>query len=141
MSKYDEIINIVHFDPVNHQRMSMTERAAQFSPFAALTGYTESVKETERLTKDKKELSEDMIYEIDMKLQLIEEHIKEKPEVNVLYFIKDKKKSGGDYNEYTGIIRRIDKVNGKIIFMDKTIIDLKDIMGIELSFMIYNPLT
>ena len=131
MSKYDEIINIPHFDPVNHKRMSMTERSAQFSPFAALTGYSESIKETSRLTKGKIELSEDMKYEIDMKLQLIEEHIIEKPEVNVLYFVKDKKKSGGDYIEYTGIIRRIDKVNGKIIFMDKKVIDLNDILYID----------
>ena len=131
MSKYDEIINIPHFDPVNHNRMSMTERAAQFSPFAALTGYSESVKETARLTKGKIELSEDIKYEIDMKLQLIEDHIKEKPEVSVLYFIKDKKKSGGDYNEFTGVIRRIDKVNGKIIFQDKKVIDLNDIIDIK----------
>ena len=130
MSKYDEIINIPHFDPKNHKRMSMTERAAQFSPFAALTGYTESVKETARLTKGKIELSEDM------KLQLIEEHLKGKPEVNIIYFIKDKKKSGGDYNEYTGVIRRIDKVNSKIIFVDKTVIDLKDIIDIQLNFML-----
>ena len=131
MSKYDEIINIPHFDPKNHKRMSMKERAAQFSPFAALTGYSESVKETARLTKSKIELSEDMKYEIDMKLQLIEEHIKEKPEVSIVYFIKDKKKSGGDYNEYTGIIRRIDKVNGKIIFVDKSNILLNDIIDIK----------
>lgn len=136
MNKYDEIINIEHFDPVNHKRMSMTERAAQFSPFAALTGYSESVKETARLTKNKKELSEDMKYEIDNKLQLIDEHLNEKPEVSVLYFIKDKKKSGGDYIEYTGIIRRIDKVNGKIIFVDKKVIDLKDIIDIRSSFII-----
>ena len=136
MSKYDEIINIEHFNPVNHKRMSMMERSAQFSPFAALTGYTESVKETARLTKGKIELSEDMKYEIDMKLQLIEEHLKGKPEVNIIYFIKDKKKSGGDYQEYTGIIRRIDKVNGKIIFVDKKVIDLKDIIDIQLNFML-----
>ena len=75
-----------------------------------------------------------MKYEIDMKLQLIEEHLKEKPEVSVLHFIKDKKKSGGDYNEFTGIIRRIDKANGKLIFIDKTIIDLKDIIDIRSGF-------
>ena len=131
MNKYDEIINIPHFDPKNHQRMSIKERAAQFSPFAALTGYSESVKETARLTKRKIELSEDMKYEIDMKLQLIEEHLDEKPLVIVEYFIKDKKKSGGDYNEFTGVIRRIDKVNGKIIFMDKKVVNLKDIIDIK----------
>lgn len=134
MNKYDEIINVKHFDPVNHKRMSMVDRAAQFASFAALKGYSESVKETARLTKGKIELSEDMKYEIDMKLKLIEDHLKEKPEVSVLYFIKDKKKSGGSYNEYTGIIRRIDKVNNKIIFMDKTMISLKDIIDIRLIF-------
>lgn len=134
MNKYNEIINIPHFDPKNHKRMSMMERSAQFSPFAALTGYTESVIETARLTKGKIELSEDMKYEIDNKLQLIEEYIKDKPEVSITYFIKDQKKSGGDYKEYDGIIRRIDKVNGKIIFVDKTIIDLKDIIDIRCGF-------
>ena len=134
MSKYDEIINIKHFDPVNHKRMSIMERAAQFSSFAALTGYSESVKETARLTKGKKELSEDMKNEIDMKLQLIMDHLDEKPEVSVIYFIKDKKKSGGDYSEYKGVIRRRDKVNGKIIFMDKTTIDLNNIIDITCGF-------
>ncbi len=131
MSKYDEIINIPHFDPINHERMSIEKRAAQFSPFAALTGYSESINETARLTKAKKELSEDMKYEIDNKLQIINDHIKEKPEVSVLYFIKDKKKSGGDYSEFIGVIRRIDKGNGKIIFMNKTIIDINDIIDIK----------
>ena len=131
MSKYNEIINIKHFDPVNHKRMSMIDRASQFASFAALKGYSESVKETARLTKGKIDLSEDMKYEIDLNLKLIEDNIKEKPEVNVLYFIKDKNKSGGSYNEYTGIIRRIDKVNNKIIFMDKTIINLEDIVDIR----------
>ena len=134
MNKYDEIINIPHFDPVNHQRMSMTDRAAQFSPFSALTGYPELVKETSRLTKDKKELSEDMKYEIDMKLMVINDHIKEKPEVSIIYFIKDKKKSGGSYNTFTGVIRRIDKVNSKIIFEDKKEILLNDIIDIKCSF-------
>lgn len=134
MSKYDEIINIPHFDPIYHKRMSITERAAQFSSFAALTGYSESVKETARITKSMKELSEDMKYEIDMKLQLIETHIKEKPEISVVYFIKDKKKTGGNYLEYTGTIRRIDKVGGKIIFSDKTTISLSDIIDIKCGF-------
>ena len=131
MRKYDEIITIPHFDPVNHKRMSIEERSAQFSPFAALTGYSDSIKETTRLTNQKIELSEDIKYEIDMKLQLIESHIKEKPEVSIIYFVKDKKKSGGSYDEYKGIIRRIDKVNSKIIFVDKTNILLNDIIAIK----------
>ena len=133
MNKYDDIINIPHFEP-RHERMSIMARAAQFSSFAALTGYSESVKETARLTKGKIELSEDMKNEIDMKLQLVEEHLKEKPEVSILYFVKDKKKSGGDYLEYKGVIRRIDQVNKKIIFIDKTIIDLNNIIDIRSDF-------
>ncbi len=134
MNKYDEIINIKHFDPVNHPRMSMENRAAQFSAFAALTGYSELVKETARLTKDVVMLSEDRKSVIDMKLQLIEEYLKEKPEITITYFIKDSKKSGGEYQDYTGIIRRIDKVNKKIIFYDKKIISLNDILDIKASF-------
>jgi hypothetical protein len=134
MNKYDEIINIKHFDPVNHPRMSMENRAAQFSAFAALTGYSESVKETARLTKDVVMLSEDRKSVIDMKLQLIEEYLKEKPEITITYFIKDSKKSGGVYQDYTGIIRRIDKVNKKIIFYDKKVISLNDILDIKASF-------
>ncbi len=134
MNKYDEIINIKHFDPVNHPRMSMENRAAQFSAFAALTGYSELVKETARLTKDVVMLSEDRKSVIDMKLQLIEEYLKEKPEITITYFIKDSKKSGGEYQDYTGIIRRIDKVNKKIIFYDKKVISLNDILDIKASF-------
>ncbi len=134
MSKYDEIINLEHFDPVNHPRMSMENRAAQFSPFAALTGYSESIKETARITKNEINLSDDVKTEIDMKLQLIDLHIKDKPEVTIVYFVKDKKKPGGDYFHYTGVVRRIDKVNGKIIFFDKTVISLNDIIDIKTDF-------
>ena len=123
-----------HFDPVNHPRMSMDNRAAQFSSFAALTGYSESVKETARLTSDEVILSEDRKTVIDMKLQLIEEKILDKPEITITYFIKDSKKSGGKYQDYTGIIRRIDKVNKKIIFYDKKIISINDITDIKASF-------
>lgn len=131
MSKYENIINLPHYELKNHQRMSMESRAAQFSPFAALTGYSESVKETARLTDKERDLSEDMKSKIDMKLQLIEEHINERPEITVLYFVKDKKKSGGEYLEYTGNVRRIDIVNKNVIFTDKRIIHLDDIYEIN----------
>ncbi len=133
MNKYDDIINIPHFDPVNHTRMSMEARAAQFSPFAALTGYSDMVIETGRLTKTKKELSDDDKEIIDMKLLQVEAYIKEKPEISIIYFVKDKKKEGGDYQEYTGNIRRIDKVNGKLIFTDKTNISINDIIDIKFN--------
>lgn len=136
MSKYDNIINLPRYELKNHKRMSMESRAAQFSPFAALTGYSESVKETARLTNEKIVLSDDMKSKIDMKLQLIEEHINERPEITIIHFVKDLKKSGGDYFEYTGNVRRIDKVGSKIIFADKKVIYLNDIYDINLNFMV-----
>ena len=134
MNKYENIINLQHYELKNHKRMSMESRAAQFSPFAALTGYSESIKETARLTKEKIILSEDMKSKLNMKLQIIEEHIKELPEINILYFVEDKKKSGGEYKEYTGKVRRIDKIEKKIVFVDKTIISLFDIVNIKANF-------
>ncbi len=109
-------------------------RAAQFSPFAALTGYSDSIKETARLINEKIILSEDMKSRLNMKLQMIEEHIKELPEINVIYFLQDKKKAGGEYKEYTGRVRRIDKYAKKIEFIDKTTISLFDILNIKADF-------
>lgn len=129
MSKYDDIINLKHYEP-KHPRMSRYARSAQFAPFAALTGYDEQVKETARLTNKKIELSEDMKYVIDMKLQLIEEHIKEQPEVTILYFEKDKRKSGGKYLEYTGNIKRIDNIEQLLIFKNNKKIFLENIYDI-----------
>ena len=134
MNKYDKIINLPHYEPKNHKRMSRDARAAQFSPFAALTGYSDSIKETARLTNEKIILSEDMKSRLNMKLQMIDEHIKELPEINVIYFLRDKKKVGGEYKEYTGRVRRIDKINKKLEFIDKTTISLFDIVNIKADF-------
>ena len=134
MNKYDKIINLPHYELKNHKRMSIEARAAQFSPFAALTGYSDSIKETARLTNEKIILSEDMKSRLNMKLQMIEEHIKELPEINVIYFLQDKKKEGGEYKEYTGRVRRIDKYAKKLEFIDKTTISLFDILNIKADF-------
>ncbi len=134
MNKYDKIINLPHYELKSHKRMSMESRAAQFSPFAALTGYSESIKETTRLTNEKIILSEDMKSKLNMKLQMIDERIKELPKVSIIYFVSDMKKSGGEYKEYTGNVRRIDKIGKKIVFIDKTIISLLDILNIKADF-------
>ena len=131
MNKYDNIINLPHYELKNHKRMPIESRAAQFSPFSALTGYSESLKETARLTDKKIELSDDMKYIIDMKLQTIEEHIKEQPQITISYFQKDSKKDGGKYLEYSGVVKRIDSVEKKIIFIDKKTISLFDILDIK----------
>ena len=133
MSKYDNIINLPHYELKNHKRMSIENRSAQFAPFAALTGYSDAVNETARLTNKKIEISDDMKSYIDMKLQLIENHINEKPIVTVLYFEKDNKKSGEKYLEYTGNIKRIDMVSQELKFIDGKIIDLNNIYDLEVN--------
>ena len=87
--RYDDIIHLPHFVSQNRKHMSLHDRAAQFAPFAALSGYDESIRETARLTDHEDELSESSLNELDMKLQIIRLHIKEQPLITVTYFIPD----------------------------------------------------
>ena len=96
--------------------MSNMNRAAQFAPFAALTGYEESIEETARITDRRIELSEYEIEELNAKLNFIQEHIKERPEVTITYFQPDERKDGGAYITVTGRIRKIDEVNRVLVF-------------------------
>ena len=91
-NKYDSIINLEHYELKYHKRMSIEARAAQFAPFAALTGYSDEIIEAARLTDNKIDMFEDSKLIIDRKLQMINEHIKEKLEVSIIYFIPDNKK-------------------------------------------------
>lgn len=134
MKSYANIINLPHYEPKYHQRMSIYNRAAQFAPFAALTGYDDAVTETGRLTENEKLLNDDLKNVIDMKLQIIEEHIKDDQSIKVLYFIKDKRKDGGKYIEYSGNVKRIDKINQVIIFKDNTKICFDKILDIKAEF-------
>ena len=97
-NKYQDIINLPHYEPKKHPRMSIEARSAQFAPFSALTGYDEVVKETGRLTQRKLELSEEQKINISLKLQ---EALDNKKEVLIKFFIKDTKKQGGKYSEKT----------------------------------------
>lgn len=134
MKSYANIINLPHYEPKYHQRMSIYNRAAQFAPFAALTGYDDAVAETGRLTENEKLLNDDLKNVIDMKLQIIEEHIKYDQSIKVLYFVKDKRKDGGKYIEYSGNVKRIDKINQVIIFKDNTKICFDKILDIKAGF-------
>lgn len=116
MTRYDDIINLPHHQSEKHPHMSNYDRAAQFSPFAALTGYDDAIEETARLTDDEVELSEDAIAELDKKLADISKRLAEKPQVTVTYFKPDDKKSGGEYLTYAGVIKKIDTYNRVIIF-------------------------
>ena len=105
--KYDEIINLPHYEPKYHKRMSKSQRAAQFSPFSALTGYDEMVKDIERLTKDKIIISDDEINVINEKLNYLIQNKMLDSYVSITYFVKDLKKDGGKYYKYNGKIKKL----------------------------------
>ena len=128
---YFDIISRQHPTSKKHTRMSNKNRAAQFAPFAALTGYEESIEETARLTDSRIELGEDEIKEINAKLNFIQEHIKERPKVTITYFHPDEKKDGGKYTVATGKVRRIDEFNRIIIFEDMMEIAIDEITEIR----------
>ena len=121
MNKYDDIINLPHYESKTRKRMSLEARSAQFAPFAALTGYDDKVKETARRTDKRIELSDEEYNIINTKLQIIKEHIKEQPEINFVIFVKDKLKDGGKYEEVNGKVRVIDeaKNNKVVVLIDK----------------------
>ena len=96
-NNYDDIINLPHHVSDKHPQMTMHDRAAQFSPFAALTGHNDAIKETARLTDRRIELSEEVKEELSRKLLYIAENISDKPVVTISYFVEDKLKQGGEY--------------------------------------------
>ena len=129
--KYDDIINMPHHKSAKHPQMSMINRAAQFSPFAALTGHGEAIKETARLTDERVELDEAVKAVIDERLQYIEENIKSKPTATVTYFEPDDRKEGGEYVTVTGKVGKIDRVINCIIMTNGMIIPICEIFNIE----------
>jgi len=129
--KYDDIINMPHHKSAKHPQMSMINRAAQFSPFAALTGHGEAIKETARLTDERVELDESVKAAIDERLQYIEENIKSKPTATVTYFEPDDRKEGGEYVTVTGKVRKIDSAANCIIMTNGMIIPICEIFNIE----------
>ena len=130
MSSYEDIINLPY--PRKPQRMSNYNRAAQFSPFAALTGFEAAIAETARLTDCKVELDEGGKALLDEKLRLIEEHIQESPEVIVTYFKPDLRKFGGAYIRKSGRVKKLDAYSRSVIFTDGTAIRIEDISEIYL---------
>lgn len=131
MKKYENIIDLPHHTSDKRPRMSRENRAVQFSPFAALTGYNAEINETARLTDEKLELSEDRINDINTKLQIIMDNIDEYPEVTVEYFVPDEKKSGGSYIKIIGNIRRIDEHERILIMKDNHTVPIGDIYSID----------
>ena len=128
---YADIIDREHPVSKKHPPMSMEERAAQFSPFAALTGYEAAVKETARLTDERDELDEDEKAIINGKLQNLERHLAEHPEAAVTYFEPDERKEGGSRKTVKGRIRKIDRDRQVLIFEGGEVIQISDILHME----------
>lgn len=128
---YEDIINLPHHVSKTRPQMSMLDRAAQFSPFAALTGYDAAIKETGRLTDEKQELDDDTKAALDMKQAYLMEMIDEQPEISVTYFLPDTKKAGGAYATVTGKLKRFDEYERLLILTDGKKIPMDDIADIE----------
>ena len=131
MRKYDDIINLPHHQSKTRPHMSIYDRAAQFSPFAALTGYDDAVKEMAKVTCQRKELSEEEKAGLSAKLAMLQAKIREQPEVSITYFVPDEKKAGGAYLTETGVIKRIDAFERVVIMQNRKEILIEDIVDIS----------
>ena len=131
MGKYDKIIDLPHHQSKNHPQMPLYDRAAQFAPLAALTGYDVLVGRRRRVTDEKIELGESQREVLDRQQAFIAIHINEKPLIEVTYFVADNKKSGGKYVVKSGNLKRIDDYSRVYIFTDGTVIPISDIIQID----------
>lgn len=131
MGKYDDIMDLPHHVSKKHPQMPLSDRAAQFSPFAALRGHRAMIEETERLTEDRTELGEDKREEIALRLQILRERAGEKPEVMITFFIPDGRKAGGSYQTVLGTVKKVDEYKRQAVMEDGTVIPVKNISGIE----------
>ena len=129
--KYDDIIELPHHVSKKHPPLSRASYAAQFSPFAALTGYDRIVAEAARTTDDRIELGEAEAALLSLKLKLTAEHAKEHPAVTLTYFKRDERKEGGAYVEKTGAVKRIDEIERTVIFTDGAKINTDDVTDIK----------
>ena len=128
---YDDIIELPHPTSTKHPRMSISDRAAIFSPFAALTGHAAAIQETARLTDRRIELDEDTRTELDRRQAILLEHIGEQPEVTITWFCPDEKKSGGAYVVTVGRLKRVDDTAGTLRLADGMTIALDEIVDLQ----------
>ena len=130
-TKYEDIINLPHHVSKTRPQMPISDRAAQFAPFAALTGYDDAVKETGRLTDDKIELEESSLNELNAKIQLLREKLADAPEVTFTYFRPDDRKDGGAYLTITGTVKKLDDYERLLVLQDGTKVPMDDILDIS----------
>ena len=129
--KYDEIMGLPHHVSKARPQMPMSDRAAQFAPFAALTGYDAAIEETGRLTDERIELDEEALTALDMKYQLLMDAFDDAPEVTITYFQPDERKNGGKYITATGTVKKVDDFERRIAMQDGTKIPMDDVLSID----------
>ena len=130
-SKYDEIMGLPHHVSRTRPQMPMSDRAAQFAPFAALTGYDSAIKETGRLTDEKIELDEEALTTLDMKYQFLMDALDDEPEVTITYFQPDERKAGGKYVSATGTVKKVDDFERRIAMRDGAKIPMDNVLSID----------
>ena len=133
MGRYDDIINLPHHVSATRPQMPMIDRAAQFQPFRALTGYEDAVQETARLTDERPELTEDEKALLDAKLQKLSDSIDSHPLVTLTWFQPDKKKAGGAYVTTTGELKKIDDYAGTLILLNGERIVIENIVDVQIT--------
>lgn len=129
--KYDDIIHLPHHVSAKHPQMSLMSRAAQFSPFAALTGHGAAIRETARLTDSFVELNEDQKEQLDEQLQELRKDPAQNPEAEFTFFRPDQRKEGGTYVTVRGTIKKIDDYRRRILLADGTAIPMDMLFSIE----------
>ena len=128
---YEDIIDMERPRSRRAEKMAIGDRAAQFSPFAALSGYEEAVEETARLTDEKKTLAEDAVAALNEKLNTVLRYLDKSPRLKICYFVPDIRKSGGEYVTVRGTVKRIDEYEGCLIMEDGRVIPIDRIREIE----------
>lgn len=130
-NRYDEIMGLPHHVSKTRPQMPLSDRAAQFAPFAALTGYDSAIKETGRLTDKRIELDEEALTALDRKYQLLIEALDDAPEVTIIYFQPDERKAGGQYVSATGTVKKVDTFGRRILLQDGTRIPLDSVYDLR----------
>jgi hypothetical protein len=131
MNNYNDIINMPHHESTVYKRMPMINRAAQFSPFAALTGYEDAIEETGRLTTKRKEIDEYLKAEINDKLSFLAHSLETAPKVSITYYVPDLRKEGGSYVTITGTVKKVNTERKMVILDDNKKINISDIIAVE----------
>jgi hypothetical protein len=132
LRKYGDIIDLPHYVSKTRPQMSLHGRAGQLAPFAALRGHSDAIEETARITENEVYLDESSIFLINEKLKIVRENLGQNQEVTITYFEPDQKKDGGKYVSAVGIVKKIDEIEGEVVFVDNKSVKINHILDIEL---------